>query len=1175
MPNETSQHRVEQNWLGRPIHPGLPAITNEVLLFTLIITAAIITRFYNLGARVMSHDESLHTYFSWLFYRGNGYQHNPMMHGPLQFHLIALSYFLFGASDFTARIPAALFSVATISMTWYWRHYLGRTGALIAGAMMVISPYMLFYGRYVREDSYAVFSGVLMLYAVLRYFETGAKKYLYWLAISLFVHFIDKETSFIYTAQLLLFLAIYFIARVTRRVWDDVLSYRGFVITLAIGILLIGIGAGLGIAIARTGTLGATEVAAPANPSATASPLGPTNNSPSPTLLLVGSGVIAIGLAAFFLIRGRGWGRVRAERSFSMLTLVGTLVLPMLVPFPIKLLEKSLAVTIPTTAPEVQALTSHDVMVVGAFVLGAFVLSLAIGLLWDRDWWKLALAFWVPFTVFYTSIFTNTDGFFTGVVGSLGYWLAQQAVQRGSQPWYYYILVQIPIYEFLPFLGVILALIIGLRRKSAQTGSAEAKAEDMASEHGTSEGGDFFTVFALLVWWIVITITSLSIAGEKMPWLTIHMAWPMILLAGWGLGTIVDRTDWAGLFQRRAPLVLALIFIFFTSFSAGLVSLLASSPPFRGSELEQLQATSAFLLPAVAAIASAAALVYLLREWTGEQVARVFTLTFFVLLAVLTVRASFRAAYINYDNATEYLVYAHGATGVKDIIRQATEISERTTGGMGVNIAYDASAPDTGVSWPFVWYLRDFTNQHSFDQPTRSLRDSDIVVVDSKNFDKIEQALGPGYYRIDYIRMWWPNQDYFGLVSDRQSGIPFDEGYSCKGALGFLKIFKSKDYSRICSAILDPAIRAGIIDIWLNRDYTAYASATGHTDLTLATWQPADEMRMYIKKDIAQQIWKYGALPAQQTSEVDPYAGKTVTLAADQIIDGTQLTLAMNAPRSLAFGPDGSFFVADSRNQRILHFDPAGTLLNQWGTPSGNDPSNPNPSAPPSTFNEPWGVAAGPDGSVYVTDTWNHRVQKFNASGEFLGTWGTFGQGTQQDTFYGPRGITVDAQGRVYVVDTGNKRVVVFDSDGNYITQFGSEGLDPGQFDEPVGIAIDAEGIVYVTDTWNQRIQTFLPSSDGVAFTPLRQWDVAAWYGQSLDNKPFIAVDNTGHVFVTDPEGYRVIEYTTDGQLIQTWGDYGISPTTFGIAAGIAVDRDGHVWVTDAGNNRIMRFTLP
>ncbi len=1135
---------------------------------------AIVTRFYNLGARVMSHDESLHTYFSWLLYKGDGFQHTPMMHGPLQFHLIALSYFLFGASDFTARIPAAVFSIATVYMAWYWRRYLGRTGALVAGFLMVISPIMLFYGRYVREDSYAVFSGVLMLYIVLRYFETGSRRYLYGLTIALIIHFLDKETSFIYALQLLAFLAIYFITKVTRRAWDDRSSYLGFIIALGIGIFLLGIGAGFAIASTRMATLGATEVAAPANPSATASPLGPVTGAASPALLLLTGGIIAVLFAVVFLVRGYTWARIKSERSFDMLVLIATFVLPMLTALPIKILEKWLGAAIPTTAPDIQALTSHDLVVISVFLIVFFSLSMAIGLLWDRDWWKLALTFWVPYVVLYTTIFTNTDGFFTGVIGSLGYWLVQQGVQRGSQPWYYYILVEIPIYEFLPLLGSILALIVGLRR--VRRASAQAQGAENSRGAGTEspERENFNLMFGLLIWWIPTSILALSAAGEKMPWLTYHLTWPMILFTGWGIGFVIEKTDWAGLRERKALLVLGVILVFFAGLAAAFVALSGPNPPFQGKELGQLEATSSFVLPAVAAIASAVGLAYLLRNWTGKQATYLFVLTFYALLAILTARAAFRAAYINYDDATEYLVYAHAATAVKDVMRQATEISERTTGGMGVNIAYDASAPDTGVSWPFAWYLRDFTNQHSFDQPTRSLRDSVVVIVDSKNFDKIEQALGPGYYRIDYIRMWWPNQDYFGLVSDRQP-LPFDDSYSCKGVLGFFRLFATKDFSRICSALLDPKIRAGILDIWLNRDYTLYAQATGHTDLTLATWEPADQMRMYIRKDVAQQIWKYGALPTQQTIEIDPYKGKTITLAADSIIDSGSLPSPMNAPRALAFAPDGSFYVADSRNHRILHFDLHGMLINEWGSPTGNDPNNPNLSAPPATFNEPWGVAVGPDGSVYVTDTWNHRVQKFTADGQFLKMWGTFGQVGQQDVFYGPRGIAVDAQGRVYVVDTGNKRVVMFDADGNYLAEFGSAGLDPGQFDEPVGIAIDAQGILYVTDTWNQRIQSFTPSADGLTFTPLKQWDVAAWYGQSLDNKPFIAVDNKGRVFVTDPEGYRVIEYTTDGQLVQTWGDYGADATTFGIPAGIAVDTEGHIWVTDAGSNRIMRFTVP
>jgi len=144
----------------------------------------------------------------------------------------------------------------------------------------------------------------------------------------------------------------------------------------------------------------------------------------------------------------------------------------------------------------------------------------------------------------------------------------------------------------------------------------------------------------------------------------------------------------------------------------------------------------------LALVASIVGIVYLLRIQRPSTFVGLVALTIFGLLGVQTGRTAFRAAYINYDDATEYMVYAHGATGVKEVMSQVEEISERTAGGLNAVVAYDASAPDTGVSWPFVWYLRDFTALRSFDQPTRSLRDAVAVIVDQKNFDKITAALG-------------------------------------------------------------------------------------------------------------------------------------------------------------------------------------------------------------------------------------------------------------------------------------------------------------------------------------------------------------------------------------------------------------------------------------------------
>ncbi len=1172
----------KQNWLERPIHPAFPKLTYEIALFIAVILLAVITRFYKLEPRVMSHDESLHTYFSWLLYRGQGYEHSPMMHGPFQFHIVALTYFLFGVSDFTSRIPAVIFSIATVWMVWYWRRYLGKWGALIAGFLLVISPYMLYYGRYVRNESFVGFSGILMLYTMLRHLEVGGKKYLLMLAAALALHFTSKETSFIYTAQALLFLAIYFIAQVTRRPWKDAeKDYRSFIIALGVAVLFAGLSVGYGLYIRDTSTLTGAETAMPSNPDMMGeSPLAQSAaNSISPTLIvLVLAVLIAFVFAAVSLIRGYTWEKIRNERSFDLLMVCGTIVLPMLSPLPVSLLKGWLNVNIPTTAAEVIGMSTdmRSILIIVGFLVLMFALAAVAGWLWNKEkWWQTSLVFWVPFTVLYTTIFTKGSGFFTGAIGSLGYWIVQQEVERGSQPWYFYVLIQIPIYEFLPALGLILAIILGLRRKPAPKSGEKDEILDMSIESDIAEAEErnFTNTFSLLLWWNITSVVAFTYAGERMPWLTYHMAWPMILITGWALGRIIDTTDFSKLKEQRVPLTLATLSIFIVSVMGTILALNGPIPPFQGKELAQLQATSTFLLPLVTTILSAVGAVYLLRGWTFQQVRHVFVLIFFALLVVLTGRAAFRASYITYDQATEFLVYAHGATGIKEIIAQAEEISERTTGGLGVPLAYDASAPDTGVSWPFVWYLRDFTQQTSFDQPTRSLRESMVVIVDEKNFDKIEPALGPGYYRMDYIRMWWPMQDYFSLSYDRDPSLPFPPDYACKGIVGFMKLFKSKDYTPFCEVFTNPAVRRGVIQIWLDREYTQYAQAKGRSDLTLTTWNPSDKMRLYIRQDAATKIWNYGIAPTVLETAEDPTEKKYIPLAADLVLDvSMENPLGLNAPRSLAFANDGTLYVADSRNHRVLHMDTSGNILHEWGTyadgvgtPIGEG-----------TFNEPWGIAIAPDGSVYVTDTWNHRVEKFTAEGKFLTAWGTFGQGETPESFYGPRGLAVDSVGRVYVTDTGNKRVAVFDADGNFITDFGSAGFDPGQFDEPVGIAIDREGTVYVADTWNKRIQTFIPveTEEQLSFIPAKQWDVYGWFGQSLDNKPFIAVNNALHVFITDPDGYRIMEFDPNGGLVRAWDDLE-TQNSLGLPAGIAIDNEGHVWVTDSTNSRLRRYTLP
>jgi DNA-binding beta-propeller fold protein YncE len=328
-------------------------------------------------------------------------------------------------------------------------------------------------------------------------------------------------------------------------------------------------------------------------------------------------------------------------------------------------------------------------------------------------------------------------------------------------------------------------------------------------------------------------------------------------------------------------------------------------------------------------------------------------------------------------------------------------------------------------------------------------------------------------------------------------------------------------------------------------------------------------MRMYVRKDVVAQVWDYGVEPVEGAEIADPYEGKGIELAATISLgepgSGPQ---QFNAPRGVAVAPDGSIYVADANNHRIQHLAADGVFIKAWGEPSGSIEGTPEGG----TFNEPWGVAVSPDGEfVYVADTWNHRIQKFTADGDFLTSWGIFSQGEEPDAFYGPRDVIVDNDGNVLVMDTGNKRIKVFDADGNFISQFGGFGFDLGFFDEPVGLALDrAANRLYAADTWNQRVQVFAYS--GGVIEPLTSWEINGWYGQSLENKPYMAVDGAGMLYITDPEAGRVLVYNSAGEFQYFWGGFDQSAVQIGVAQGIAADAEGNVWVTDSQNGRVLRF---
>jgi DNA-binding beta-propeller fold protein YncE len=107
----------------------------------------------------------------------------------------------------------------------------------------------------------------------------------------------------------------------------------------------------------------------------------------------------------------------------------------------------------------------------------------------------------------------------------------------------------------------------------------------------------------------------------------------------------------------------------------------------------------------------------------------------------------------------------------------------------------------------------------------------------------------------------------------------------------------------------------------------------------------------------------------------------------------------------------------------------------------------------------PTNLAIGPDGSVYVSDTNNFRIQQFTADGEFVRSFGTAGQGFGQ--FARPKGVSVDAEGRIYVVDAAFQNVQIFDDQARLLLFIGGAGQGRGQFSLPTVVKIDYANVEY------------------------------------------------------------------------------------------------------------------
>jgi uncharacterized protein (TIGR03663 family) len=185
-------------------------------IFVVLLLITVFTRFYNLQTKVFHHDESLYAKYIWDYAEGRGHRYDPLMHGPFLFITNGWLMKLIGDSDYKVRTYPAIYGVALVAFTHFLRPILGASGTLLAALWFALSPHYVYYSRFLRMDIFVVVFTYMVVIGVLRYMLGKKWRWMIFATFGLALLYCTKENSFLHTFEFVSFLALrelYLLAR--------------------------------------------------------------------------------------------------------------------------------------------------------------------------------------------------------------------------------------------------------------------------------------------------------------------------------------------------------------------------------------------------------------------------------------------------------------------------------------------------------------------------------------------------------------------------------------------------------------------------------------------------------------------------------------------------------------------------------------------------------------------------------------------------------------------------------------------------------------------------------------------------------------------------------------------------------------------------------------------------
>lgn len=264
---------------------------------------------------------------------------------------------------------------------------------------------------------------------------------------------------------------------------------------------------------------------------------------------------------------------------------------------------------------------------------------------------------------------------------------------------------------------------------------------------------------------------------------------------------------------------------------------------------------------------------------------------------------------------------------------------------------------------------------------------------------------------------------------------------------------------------------------------------------------------------------------------------------------------ALMDPSGISIDQMGDVYVVDTGNDRVQKFDTNGNLITLIGGFGWNKEQ----------FNQPMAIWAENGLDVFITDSQNRRVQRFDNHLNFLENINSITDRDGSILKFGYLwGITASPYGDLYISDTENDLLIKISALSRRGTIFGGFTYGRGDLVDPAGIAVSSNEEVFVCDNGNDRI---------VRFDSFGSF-VSAFGREYLLKPEGLDFGPNGRLLVTDTGHDRIVVFSIDGSFLQEFGVPGNGPGSFRDPRDLVYDGRGNLYILDSGNSRIQKFEV-